>query len=166
MRWVFPDCITFGIVGGALPCWWPLPVWYLLISIQNIDRIRSLTSGNISDWVSLVTIIHHLSRLHNTYVTVNVKFPSKLKSSTSAHLLDCTLTFGSLHSDLQGSNSCFACIHSKDLWDIGTHVVSKPLTEAFYFSCIDCIMNRNREWASYGNAQQHMTKPSKQPTTF
>lgn len=44
---------------------WFLPAWNLLISIQDINRIGSLSGRNIVDCVSLVTVIHHLHRLHN-----------------------------------------------------------------------------------------------------
>ena len=48
-------------------CFSVLPAWYLLVSVQYINGIWSLSSGNIVDCVSLVTVIYHLHRLHHTY---------------------------------------------------------------------------------------------------
>lgn len=54
-------------------CFCELPAWDLLIGIQNINGIGSLSGGNIVDCVSLVTVIHHFHRLHHAYGQVETE---------------------------------------------------------------------------------------------
>lgn len=45
---------------------WCRPAWDLLISIQHVNGIGSFSGGDVVDCVGLVSVVHHLHRLHHT----------------------------------------------------------------------------------------------------
>lgn len=56
-----------------------------------------------------------------------------------------TLTFGSLHADLQGGHSSFGGIHCERLRDAGSDVVSQAWTLALHLGAVHGVADRHRE---------------------
>lgn len=167
-------------------CWsqmmhWVLPAWDFLISIQDIDGVGSLSGGNIVDCVSLVSIIHHLDRLHDSckkqrwahrfYILWNVNgiFPQIKSFATTnrgshrgtSQQSRTLVTFGSLNADLQRGHSSFGGVHCELLRDVGSDVAAEARTLTLHLSAVHGVADWNGEGASCSDKKKNKKNPEK-----
>lgn len=62
--------------------------------------------------------------------------------------LEHTLTFGSLHADLQWGHASFGGIHCECLRNVGPDIVAQARALALHLGTVHCVADWHREWTT------------------